>query len=240
MKIAFMIMILTFVGSNAFALGQNISFQGVTNQNGVALIEYRYGFAGRRVIYDDDGQASLVALLAVLKAKYFEDQSPSGSMNVTGWSELGYESAFRAASGRLIGFYQEAGVCNHSNTSISGICTELNRLRRVLSQNSVTYQDVFQLSDFIQSLSGAGIQHSYDVDRYDSEDEPISRPEKRNADYFFGTDNLTVYLPDRESGARCKDAFSQQQGFLGQLAAANGTQGSPSHGGGSGGTSVQE
>lgn len=219
--VALYTMILSFSLTPAlsWALGENVSFQSTSMEGDTRLITYQYGFNGKRVLHDDDGQASLITLLTLIKQDYFKQSGsytpPTGAEVFKNWKT--YRSAVVANLSRLEEKYNRYGVCNHENSQIRGVCSRLGNLKEKLRQNSVSFNDVFELSNFLQSLESIGITHTYQVDRYNPDGEKLPDQENRAASYMLSTGNLHVWLPDQMSSSRCRDYHSAEDNFVAQL-----------------------
>ena len=191
----------------AWGLGTGISYQTASMEGETRLITYNYGFNGKRVLHDDDGQASLIVLLTLMKQDYFRQgpaySSPPAGETFKSWAT--YRGSVVANLTRLENYYNQHGLCSHEDPRIAGSCRNIKKLKTKLSQQSVQFSDIFELSGFLQNLKEIGLVHTYHVDRYDSEGKKLPNQEKAPADYMLETDNLHVWLPDQESSAKCRD-----------------------------------
>ena len=201
-----------------WALGMSISFQSASMQGDTRSITYNYGFNGKRVLHDNDGQASLVALLALMKQDYFEQkrshEGPMGSVDFKNWKA--YRSAVVGNLSRMEKYYTDQDFCNHQEAVVRRACSDIKQLKKTLTQGSVPFSAIFSLSGFLSSLESIGLRHTYQVDRYDQNGNKLPSS-RENAPHFWSTDNLHVWLPDEESGARCKDYYSSESHFVAQL-----------------------
>lgn len=211
---------LIFTSSEVVALGNTIEFVGARLEGNAVQLEYQYGFGGRRVLHDDDGQATLTALVALVKGHQIEDVTrQTGETNLAEWPQ--YRPAFQTGLRRLLAAYnsENAGVCTHPAPQISAICDQLNTfLEEFNGAQSMSYERLGEFSDFIRSLPETGLVHTYEVDRWDSNGDSLSRPDRNAASYFFETDNLNVWLPGQVDHGRCRDRFVAGDNFLSSLA----------------------
>ncbi len=212
-----------------WALGTSISFQSASIQENTRLITYEYGNLGKRVLHDTDGQASLVALLALMKQEYFRQKPASDSETFKNWKQ--YRPAVTANLSRLHRYYKSLGFCDFEvnpdtadfedlfKSQFKSICEAAGILKRKLNKNSVRFSDVFELSNYLRNVEEhIGLAHTYPIDRYNPDGTKRDQREDK-ASYMFSTKNLNVWLPDQESVARCKDHHvAENNSVVAQLA----------------------
>ena len=203
-----------------WTLGTNISFKSASMQGNTRMITYEYGNLGKRVLYDTDGQASLIALLGLMKQDYFDQKPSSEKENFENWKT--YRAAVVTNLTRMKAFY-EHNVCNYG-VFFADLCPTIQYLMGKLDQDTVQFIDITHLSNFLRNMEGAlDLKHRYQIDRYKPDGTKRDRQENL-ASHMFSTENLNVWLPDQESTARCKDGHSSENGFVAQLAQAGNSQ----------------
>jgi hypothetical protein len=131
-------------------------------------------------------------------------------------------------AGRLLSAYGTAGVCDHPAPQISGICEQLNTFQSEFSgAQSMSFSRLEDLSTLLRSLPETGLTHTYEVDRWDHEGTPLSKPERNAASYFLETDNLSVWLPGQVDRGRCRDRLVAGESFLSSVASQRPAQENP-------------
>lgn len=200
-----------------------MTFNSVTKgSDGVVKISYNHGSAGERVMHDDDGYASSIALLSILKSKYLAANSPKAEVTVEGWKAEGFREGFMRSLQKLLTFYEENGVCS-ADKSKQLLCEELVVLYLKIKkkQGDVNYGQVFEISNILRKIDSSDLHHQYKVD-YVKEGKTETG---KSPTYMLSTDNLDNWLPAMEITSRCGDAFLKKESFVNSLNLAMRTKG---------------
>ena len=188
-KSSVVILCFFLVPTLSWALGTDISFKSVSMQGNTRLITYEYGSLGKRVLHDDTGRASLVALLTLIKQDYFKQKPSSDSKNFKNWKK--YKPVVIANLSRMEAAYRP--FCE-GLPMFEEICQAIKMLKTNLNRNSVNFNDVFQLSNLLRNMEESlGFGETHRIDRYNPDGTKLDQQEEK-ASYMFSTKNLKVWL----------------------------------------------